>query len=196
MRAQVFRSPELAEIPLRKTAPEPQLTKKDIRKRARLAACRLGAIKKLATKSLYVGNLSYSTSEQGLLDAFSAFGASKARVVEGRGFGFIDVEEEHMDAAIEAMNGKEIDGRKVVVNEARPRPERPSYGGGGGGGGSYGGGGGRSGGGGYGGGGGGYGGGGRSGGGGGYGGGRSGGGGGGRGGRDRGGRGGGGGDRW
>ena len=117
-------------------------------------------------KSLFVGNLSYSTREDTLKNAFSKYGASSVRIVEGRGFGFVDVEDDQAEAAITDMNETELDGRKIIVNEARPREPR-SGGGGGGGGGGY-----------------------RSGGGGGGGGYRSGGGGGGggRGGRDRGGR--------
>jgi RNA recognition motif-containing protein len=128
----------------------------------------------LATKSLYVGNVSYSSTEESLLEAFGAHQPSSVRIIEGRGFAFIDVPADSMEAAIADMNGKQVDGRTLTVNEARPKA---SGGGGGGGGGSrsggYGGGGGSS----YGGGGGGYGGssggggGSRSGGGGGYGGG-------------------------
>ncbi|AIE83430.1 RNA recognition motif domain-containing protein [Fimbriimonas ginsengisoli] len=132
----------------------------------------------MASKSLYVGNVSYSSTEESLLEAFGAHQPSNVRIIEGRGFAFIDVPEDSLEAAIAEMNGKQVDGRTLTVNEARPRS-----GGGGGGGGYGGGGGGRSGGGGgySGGGGGGYGGGGgggyggggggRSGGGGGYGGG-------------------------
>lgn len=105
-------------------------------------------------KSLYVGNLSYSTTESDLLQHFSEFGATGARIIEGRGFGFIDISDEQMQAAIDAKHGKDLSGRTLTVNEAKPKGS-----GGGGGGGGYGGG--------------------RSGGGGGYGGGRSGGGGGG-----------------
>lgn len=121
----------------------------------------------MATKSLYVGNLSYSTTEDGLRTAFEPYGATSVRIVEGRGFGFIDIDGDKLDQAIADKHNSQLDGRTITVNEARPREPRS----GGGGGGSYGGG--RSGG------GGGYGGGGRSGGGG-YGGGRSSGGGGGR----------------
>ena len=154
---------------------------------------------------LYVGNLSYNIRDDDLQQAFAQFGTvTSAKVMMDRdtgrskGFGFVEMgSDPEAQAAINAMNGQALDGRAIVVNEARPREERPGgYRGGGGGGyggggGGYGGGGGgsRSGGGGYGGGGssgggGGYGGGGggRSGGGGGYGsggGGRSGGGGGG-----------------
>jgi len=153
---------------------------------------------------LYVGNLAYSVRDESLQQAFSQFGAvTSAKVMMDRetgrskGFGFVEMgSDAEAQAAINGMNGQALDGRAIVVNEARPREERPGgfggggrsgggggYGGGrsGGGGGGYGGGGG----GGYGGGGGGYGGGGgrRSGGGGSYGGGgRSGGGGGSRGG--------------
>jgi len=146
---------------------------------------------------LYVGNLSYNIRDDDLQQAFAQYGSvSSAKVMMDRdtgrskGFGFVEMgSDAEAQAAINAMNGQALDGRAIVVNEARPREERPGgFGGGGrsGGGGGFGGGGGRSGGGGGfgGGGGGGYGGGGggRSGGGGGYGGGgggRSGGGGGG-----------------
>ena len=151
---------------------------------------------------LYVGNLAYSVRDDELLQAFSQFGAvTSAKVMMDRdtgrskGFGFVEMgSDAEAQAAIEGMNGQPLAGRAIVVNEARPREERPGgfrgpYGGGGGGGGfgggrregggggGYGGGGGGYGGGGGGrreGGGGGYGGGGRSGGGGGYGGGRGG----------------------
>jgi RNA recognition motif-containing protein len=152
---------------------------------------------------LYVGNLAYSVRDESLETAFSQFGkVSSAKVMMDRdtgrskGFGFVEMSSDtEAQAAINGMNGQPIEGRAVVVNEARPREERPGgFGGGGGGrgggGGGYGGGGGGyggGGGGGYGGGGGGgrspYGSGGRSGGGGGGYGGRGGGGGGGYGGR-------------
>ncbi|MBA4217942.1 MAG: RNA-binding protein [Methylibium sp.] len=137
---------------------------------------------------LYVGNLAYSVRDESLQEAFGQFGTvTSAKVMMDRetgrskGFGFVEMgSDAEAQAAINGMNGQALEGRAIVVNEARPREERPGgFGGGGrggfGGGGGYGGGGGgRSGGGGYGGGGGGGyggGGGGRSGGGGGYGGG-------------------------
>jgi hypothetical protein len=139
---------------------------------------------------LYVGNLAYSVRDDDLQQAFAQFGTvSSAKVMMDRdtgrskGFGFVEMgSDAEAQSAINGMNGQALDGRALVVNEARPREERPGgFGGGGGGrsggGGGFGGGGGRSGGGGggFGGGsgGGGYGGGGggRSGGGGGYGGG-------------------------
>ncbi len=146
---------------------------------------------------LYVGNLSYNVRDEDLQQAFAQYGnVSSAKVMMDRdtgrskGFGFVEMgTDAEAQAAINGMNGQSLDGRAIVVNEARPREERPGgFGGGGGGrpsgggGGFGGGGGGRSGGGGGGGfgggGGGGYGGGGggRSGGGGGYGGGGGGGG--------------------
>jgi len=118
----------------------------------------------MATKSLYVGNISYSATEDSLKAAFAAYNPTNIRIIEGRGFAFVDVDADQLEAATSEMNGKQVDGRTLTVNEARPKGEGGGGGGGGrpgGGGGGYGGGGGS-----YGGGGGG-----RSGGGGGYGGG-------------------------
>ncbi|MCH8979329.1 MAG: RNA-binding protein [Armatimonadetes bacterium] len=86
-------------------------------------------------KSLFIGNLSYGTSESTLRDAFSKYGSSEVRIIEGRGFGFVEVEDDQAGAAIEEMNETELDGRKIIVNEARPRESRTGGGGGGGGGG-------------------------------------------------------------
>jgi len=121
---------------------------------------------------LYVGNLAYSVRDESLQQAFGQFGSvTSAKVMMDRetgrskGFGFVEMSSPaEAQAAMNAMNGQPLEGRAIVVNEARPREERPGGGGGyggggggyGGGGGGYGGGGGsRSGGGGYGGGGGG-----------------------------------------
>jgi RNA recognition motif-containing protein len=103
-------------------------------------------------KRLFVGNLSFDVTEQALQEAFAQWGATGATIPitdSGRpkGFGFVDVGDEQAAAAIAAMDGKDLAGRTIAVNEARPREDR--------GGGGYGGGGGRRGGGGYGGGGGG-----------------------------------------
>lgn len=125
---------------------------------------------------LYVGNLSYNVRDEDLQQAFAQYGSvSSAKVMMDRdtgrskGFGFVEMgSDAEAQSAINGMNGQSLDGRAIVVNEARPREERPGgFGGGrpGGGGGGFGGGGGRSGG------GGGFGGGGSGGGGGGYGGG-------------------------
>lgn len=102
----------------------------------------------LANKTLYVGNISYSSNEQTLTDAFAPYGATNVRIIEGRGFAFVDINADQLEAAIADKHGKELDGRTLTVNEARPRGEGGGGGGGGrGGGGGYGGG--RGGGGGY-----------------------------------------------
>jgi len=99
---------------------------------------------------LYVGNLSYNIGNQQLEELFAPFGQVKsAQVVMDRdtgrskGFGFVEfVDANQARAAIEGLNLKEVDGRSLTVNEARPREERGGRGGGGGGGGRGGGGGG------------------------------------------------------
>lgn len=98
----------------------------------------------MANKSLYVGNMSYSTTEDDLRKLLDSFGPiAEVRVIGDKGFAFVEIPEEQMAGAIEATNGKEVGGRTLTVNEARPRPERSSGGGGGSrGGGGYGGGGG------------------------------------------------------
>ena len=96
----------------------------------------------MATKSLYVGNLSYNTTEEELKSLFEPWGpVGEVRIIQGRGFGFVDLPEEKAAEAIEQTNSKEYQGRTLTVNEARPRSESGS-GGGGGGRGGYGGGGG------------------------------------------------------
>jgi len=99
---------------------------------------------------LYVGNLAYSVRDDSLQQAFSAFGTvNSAKVMMDRdtgrskGFGFVEMgSDAEAQAAINGMNGQPLEGRNVVVNEARPREERPGGYGGGGGRGGYGGGGG------------------------------------------------------
>jgi RNA recognition motif-containing protein len=111
-------------------------------------------------KKLYVGNLTYKVSATDLEQLFSQFGTvQSAQIIQDRetgrskGFGFVEMgSDAEAQAAIEGLHDREHDGRRLTVNEAKPREDR-----GGGGGGGYGGGGrGRGGGGGYGGGGGGY----------------------------------------
>ncbi len=119
--------------------------------------------------NIYVANLPYSTGDDELRSQFEAFGSVDSATVikdrdtgRSRGFGFVEMgNDDEAKAAIEELNGQEMGGRPLTVNEARPRGERSGggggYGGGGGnrgGGGGYGGGGNRGGGGGYGGGGG------------------------------------------
>jgi len=92
----------------------------------------------MSTK-LFVGNLSFNASQNQLQDLFGAHGTVlEIDVVKDkfsgrpRGFGFVTMEtKEAADAAIQAINGKEIDGRALTVNEARPREERPPRSGGG-----------------------------------------------------------------
>jgi len=99
---------------------------------------------------IFVGNLSYRTTEDQLVELFKDAGEVVSATIvtdrdtgRSRGFAFIEMDRDAASQAIEQFNGYEIDGRKINVNEARPRPERSnSYGGGGGGRGGYGGGGG------------------------------------------------------
>jgi RNA recognition motif-containing protein len=99
---------------------------------------------------LYVGNLAYSVRDESLQSAFSQFGTvTSAKVMMDRetgrskGFGFVEMgSDAEAQAAINGMNGQPLEGRPMVVNEARPREERPGGFGGGGGGRGYGGGGG------------------------------------------------------
>ena len=110
------------------------------------------------SNKLFVGNLSFNVTENDLNDAFAAFGTvTETNLMmdrttgRPRGFGFVTMASPaEAEKAIEAMNGKELDGRALTVNVARPREDRPAGGGGGrrrefggssGGGGGYGGGG-------------------------------------------------------
>ncbi|MEI7685272.1 MAG: RNA-binding protein, partial [Planctomycetota bacterium] len=80
-------------------------------------------------KKLYVGNLSYGISDSSLEQLFSAYGSvQSAQVIMDRdtgrskGFGFVEMgSDEEAQAAISSMNGKEIEGRALTVNEARPK---------------------------------------------------------------------------
>ena len=93
--------------------------------------------------NIYVGNLSYDTTEQDMEAAFTPFGqVDAARLINdqysgrSKGFGFIEMPNNaEAEAAIQALNGKELQGRTLTVNEARPREPRQGGGGGGGGGG-------------------------------------------------------------
>jgi cold-inducible RNA-binding protein len=104
----------------------------------------------MSTK-LFVGNLSFNTTEGEILDLFQQAGkVSSCELIvdkftnKSRGFAFVQFESaEDAQKAITQFNGKEVDGRALTVNEARPREERPRGGGGGGGFGGGGGGGGR-----------------------------------------------------
>src|SRR5687768_9831829 len=92
---------------------------------------------------MYVGNLPFSATETELRDLFGQFGAvtdihlpTDRDSGRPRGFAFVTMDTDTaMNAAISELNGKEWNGRTLAINEARPREERPSFGGGGGGGG-------------------------------------------------------------
>lgn len=89
---------------------------------------------------IYVGNLSFRTTEDSLQGLFSNYGeVSEIAVItdrdtgRSRGFAFVTMEDNGAREAIEALNGTEFEGRHITVNEARPRPDRGGGGGGGGG---------------------------------------------------------------
>jgi len=84
-------------------------------------------------KKLYVGGLSYDTTEDSLKDAFAKAGTVESAVIitdkmsgRSKGFGFVEFSsDEDAQKAIEMWNGKEFEGRSLTVNEARPMEERP-----------------------------------------------------------------------
>ena len=84
-------------------------------------------------KKLYVGGLSYSSTEDALKDAFSQAGTVESATIivdkmsgRSKGFGFVEMStDEEAQKAIELLNGKELDGRTITVNEARPMEARP-----------------------------------------------------------------------
>jgi RNA recognition motif-containing protein len=88
--------------------------------------------------NIYVGNLSYGVSDDNLREVFEAFGAvSSAKVItdkysgRSKGFGFVEMDNDaEANAAIEQLDGAEIDGRQVKVNEARPKEDNRGGGGG------------------------------------------------------------------
>lgn len=88
--------------------------------------------------NIYVGNLSRDVSEAELREAFQAFGEIQSCNIikdkftgESRGFGFVEMpNKDEAEKAIAALNGKDMKGRNLTVNEARPRTDRPRAGGG------------------------------------------------------------------
>ena len=100
------------------------------------------------SKKLYVGNIAYSLDDQSLAALFAPYGeVSSAQIINDRdtgrskGFGFVEMSSEaEAQAAIDGLNGHEVDGRALTVNEARPKTDRAPRGGGGGGRGGFGGG--------------------------------------------------------
>lgn len=90
----------------------------------------------MGSKTLYVGNLSYQSTEEDVRQLFSAYDPGEVRIIPDKGFGFVDVPEDKAAEAIAAINGTNFQQRNLTVNEARPRGER-SGGGNRGGGGGY-----------------------------------------------------------
>jgi cold-inducible RNA-binding protein len=94
--------------------------------------------------NVYVGNLNFKTTEDQIRDLFSAYGqvdrvslVTDRQTGRPRGFGFVEMSDQTAgQAAIEALNGMDMDGRKLTVNEAQPKQDRGGRGGYGGGGGS------------------------------------------------------------
>ncbi len=85
------------------------------------------------TKKIFVGGLSYETTENTLRETFSQFGTVESATIivdkisgRSKGFGFVEMSsEEEAQKAVEMFNGKELDGKNVTVNEARPMESRP-----------------------------------------------------------------------
>lgn len=84
------------------------------------------------SKTLYVGNLPWSTTEEELKNIFASYGTVySARIISDRntgrskGFGFVEVDESEAEKMISALNNTEVKGRRIIVNEAKPREERP-----------------------------------------------------------------------
>jgi RNA recognition motif-containing protein len=96
--------------------------------------------KKHLKMNIYVGNISWNLKDQDLSNLFATYGeVTSAKIVNdkftnrSKGFGFVEMaNDEQAQAAIAALNGSEVDGRNIVVNESRPKPEGGGSGGGGG----------------------------------------------------------------
>lgn len=92
-------------------------------------------------KNIFVGNLSFTTNEESVRSQFEAYGTvDRVSIItdretgRSRGFAFVEMpNDEEADRAINTLNGMEVGGRRLNVNEARPREERGGFGGGGGG---------------------------------------------------------------
>jgi RNA recognition motif-containing protein len=81
----------------------------------------------MESKKLYVGNLNYKTTDETLKSHFAQYGeVTSVNILKGRGFGFVEMGS--AEAALEAknkLNGTEFEGRKLIVNEAKPRADKP-----------------------------------------------------------------------
>jgi RNA recognition motif-containing protein len=80
----------------------------------------------MSVTKLYVGNLNYKTTDEKLKELFAQFGeVTSVNILQGRGFGFVEMNSpESAQEAMGKLNGSEFDGRKIIVNEARPRSEK------------------------------------------------------------------------
>src|SRR5262245_5786568 len=103
--------------------------------------CRAGSIPRVSmAKKLYVGNLSYDVTDSALEQMFQEFGEVRSAQVimdrdtgRSKGFGFVEMSNDHeAQAAVQALNGKQVGGRQLTVNEARPKTEGGGRGGSGG----------------------------------------------------------------
>jgi RNA recognition motif-containing protein len=83
----------------------------------------------MSAAKLYVGNLNYRTTEEKLKDLFSPYGeVNSVNILQGRGFGFVEMANpEGAGDAKAKLNGTEFDGRRIIVNDARPRTERQGF---------------------------------------------------------------------
>jgi RNA recognition motif-containing protein len=81
----------------------------------------------MSFQKLYVGNLNYKTTDDTLKQLFAQFGeVTSVNILQGRGFGFVEMATpESAQEAKGKLNGTDFDGRKLIVNDARPRTERP-----------------------------------------------------------------------
>jgi len=80
-----------------------------------------------SSRKLYVGNLNYKTSEETLKELFTQYGeVTSVNILKGRGFGFVEMAVgENAQEAKTKLNGSEFEGRRLIVNDAKPRTERP-----------------------------------------------------------------------
>ncbi len=83
------------------------------------------------TKKLYVGNLPYKTTDEDLKEIFGKIGNVESAAVvtdkfsgRSRGYGFVEMADEDAEKAVQQLNGTEIEGRAIIVNEARPKEDR------------------------------------------------------------------------
>jgi RNA recognition motif-containing protein len=108
-------------------------------RRNKLQAILVKSKEKIMATKLYVGGLAYETTEKELEELFAAHGTVESVAIimdrdtnRSKGFGFVEMSSaEEAQKAITELNGKELGGRKLMVNQARPKEDRPSGGGGG-----------------------------------------------------------------